>query len=117
MNALVSQIVDGLAAQARRDIADARALNAARPVGEIRLDIDFYSAADRDKPIEDFDFHDASGRHWKGTGARWCVAKYKWTGSEWKRLRRISGPLLFTPALDRCAQECKRLGLKRVGAA
>lgn len=115
MSSLVTLIVDGLAEQARRDIAKSRSADAERPVGEVRLDIDFYSPADRDKPIEDYDFH-AHGHHYQGTGARWCVAKYRWTGTRWRRVRRISGPLLYTPALDRCTQECKRLVLKRVGA-
>jgi hypothetical protein len=110
-----SVIASALVAQARRNIAVRRLEDSERQIGEVRLDIDFYSKADRGKAVEDWDFTDASGRHFKGVGARWCVAKYKWTGTEWRRYRRISGPLKFTPALDRCYEECTRLGLKRLG--
>lgn len=115
MSGLADQIVAGLATQARRDIAASRAIDAARPVGEVRLDIDFYSKADRDKPIDDGEMM-LHGTLVRWTGARWCVAKYKWTGSEWKRLRRISGPLKFTPALERRTEEARRTGLKIVGS-
>ena len=109
----VGALTAGLVAQARREIADAYHRDAERPTGALALDIDFYSKADRSKPIEDYDFYDASGRHWKGTGARWCVVKVRWDGSEWKRVRRITGPLLYTPALDRLYEESRRRGLER----
>lgn len=108
----VNAVCDALVAQSRREMAEARSVASARPVGEVRLDIDFFSPAERGKPVEDYDFHDASGRHWKGFGARWCVIKVRWTGTDWKRVRRISGPLQFTPALTRCTEECARLGLE-----
>lgn len=111
---LASAVCEALVGQARRDMAKARAEAAERPIGEVRLDIDFYSKEDRSKPVEDYDFTDASGRHFKGFGARWAVWRVKWTGSEWRRVRKVSGPLKFTPALDRLVEEGKRLGLERV---
>lgn len=111
---LASQICSVLVEQSRKDIAAKRAENDAREIGEVRLDIDFYSKADAKLPVEDYDFTDASGRHFKGFGARWAVVKVKWDGVQWKRFRKISGPLQFTPALDRLIEECKRLGLERV---
>lgn len=112
---VVSAIASALVDQAKRDMAAARQRDQERPIGQVRLDIDFYSKADRDKPVEDWDFVDSSGRHWKGFGARWTVAKYKWTGTEWKRFRRLTAPLKFVDALDRCADECRRLNLERIG--
>jgi hypothetical protein len=109
----VSDIVSGMVANARSEIAKARLQDAERPIGTEALDIDFYSAADSKKPVEDYDFTDASGRRFKGFGARWCAIKVKWTGSDWRRVRRLTGPLQFTEALTRCSELADKLGLER----
>lgn len=105
-------IAGALVNQARADMAKARAVDAARPKGERRVDLDFSSKADRNRPVEDYDFWHG-GRHYKGMGARWAVFTIVWNGAEWVRERRLSGPLQFTAALDRVVLECKRLGLER----
>jgi hypothetical protein len=112
MSSIAQHICDGLVAQAKREITSARLEAAQRPVGEIRLDIDFYSPSDRDKPMDDYDFV-AQGRHYKGTGSRWCVVKVRWTGSEWRRFRKLTGPMKMVDALHRCSEECARTGLER----
>lgn len=111
---MISELTAALAAQARKDIAKAHSEAAARPIGEIRLDIGFYSAKDRKLPVEDYDFTDASGRRFKGQGSRWAVWMVRWTGSGWRNVRKLSGPLKFTPALDRLIEECQSRGLERV---
>lgn len=110
--ASMEDVCTAMAANARRDIAKARLADLERPVGTLALDIDFYSKADRNKPVEDYDFH-AHGRHYQGFGARWCVIKVRWDGSEWKRVRKLSGPLQLTAALSRLSEECSRSGLER----
>lgn len=107
-NAICSAMVD----QARKDMATARRLDAERLVGEQRIDIDFYSPAEKSKPVEDYDFH-AHGYHYKGSGSRWCVIKVRWTGVAWRRIRRLSGPLPFVEALHRATEEGRRTGLAR----
>jgi hypothetical protein len=107
-------LAHAMAADARREIAKARLRDMERPIGEKRLDTGFYSAAERDKPVEDYDFW-AHGRHYVGTGSRWAVWRVRWTGSEWQQYRRVSGPLGFTEALTRLTEECTGLGLKRAG--
>jgi hypothetical protein len=107
-------IVSALVEQSRRDMADKARADAERSIGEVRLDIDFYSKADAKKPAEDYDFH-AHGHHYKGFGARWAVWKVRWTGSEWRRMRKLTGPLKFADVLTEVTEQCKRLDLKRVG--
>lgn len=107
-----SAVVGALVDQARADITKARAADAARPVGERRVDLDFSSKADRNRPVEDYDFMHG-GRRYKGMGARWAVFTVVWNGAEWTRERRLSGPLQFIAALDRVTAECKRLDLER----
>lgn len=109
---IAEDICKAMVAGAKRDMAKARLADLQRPVGALALDIDFYSKAERDKPHEDYDFH-AHGHHYKGFGARWCVVKVRWDGSEWKRLRKLSGPLQFTEALSRLSEECARTGMER----
>lgn len=109
---VADDICVALAANAQRDMAKAQLADLERPVGTIALDIDFYSKAEAGKPVEDYDFH-AHGHHYQGFGARWCVVKVRWDGSEWKRIRRLSGPLQFTPALERLSEECRRTELER----
>lgn len=110
----VADIICGaMVERAKRENAAARLADAQRTVGTLALDIDFYSAADRKLPAEDYDFVDASGRHFRGVGSRWAVVKVRWNGAEWKRIRKLSGPLKFTDALTRCTSEAARLGLER----
>lgn len=109
---IANAICEGMVAQSRKDMAAARLADLERPVGEQRIDIDFYSPAERKKPAQDFDFH-AHGYHYQGTGSRWCVIKVRWTGTDWRRIRRLSGPLQFTDALTRAGEEAKRTGIPR----
>lgn len=105
-DAIVSALVEG----SRADLAKARLADIERPVGTLAVDIDFYSRAEKDKPHEDYDFH-AHGHHYQGSGARWCAIKVKWTGSEWKRVRRLTGPMQFSDALSKRSEFALRLGL------
>lgn len=107
MNGLAEAVCSALANQSRKELAEARQRDAARPIGETRLDIDFYSKAESDKPVEDYDFH-AHGNHYQGFGGRWCVVRQRWTGDRWQRVRKLTGPLQFTAALDRCAEMKRR---------
>lgn len=108
----VDEICAVLTANARANILASKEAAMRRDIGAMALDIDFYSKAERDKPCEDYDFH-AHGRHYKGAGSRWCVVKVKWNGSEWKRVRKLTGPLQFTDALSRLTEEVRKTGLER----
>ena len=104
-------IADALAAQAKRDLAAKRAEDRARPIGQKRIDVDFYSEAERERPFA-YDF-EMGGKRFKGRAAFWCVVLVKWTGDRWQRYRRISGPMDYTEALDRMGQECRRRKMLR----
>lgn len=100
---VADEICFALAARAKADLAKARADDAARRVGQPKIDIDFYDRSEAKKPVEDYDFH-AHGHHYQGFGARWAVWRYRWTGNDWRRTRRLSGPLQFTDALTRASE-------------
>lgn len=95
-------VADVIVAAARRNLGMERAKESARPLGERRVDFDFWSPADRGVDPD---------------RARWCVVIVKWAGPErrWRRLRRISGPLTMVDALRRCEEESARRNLPRVG--
>lgn len=111
--AIVQAVCDGLLLSARVDLAAARLRDARRPIGERRVDVDFFSATDRNKPIEGGELVIA-GRLHRWEGARWCVVLVRWTGEAWKRVRRVTGPLPIGEALMRCGDEGRRRGLERV---
>ena len=106
-------VAQALAQQARRDIAASRLAALSRPIGEVRLDIDFNHPSDAKLPAMDYDFH-AHGYHYKGRGVRWAVWRVRWDGDEWKHVRKLVGPLLYEPALTELTKQCARLGLERV---
>jgi len=101
-----------LAQDARRSLAASRLESLKRPIGEIRLDIDFNHRRDAKLPSEDYDFR-AHGLHYRGRGARWAVWRVRWNGEEWRHVRKLAGPLLYETALERLTEECRRLGLDR----
>jgi len=110
---LVNFVMRGIAAQTASEFAAARLKDADRPIGTKALDIDFYSAADRDRPIEDGSMI-YQGRRVQWKGARWCVVLVSWDGQRWKRVRRITGPLNGVgAALTRRGELCKTRGLLR----
>lgn len=109
---LANAVVQGMGNQARKAIASARLADRQRPIGEVRLDIDFYSAAEREKPTDDYDFMIGKQRY-VGTGARWCVVRVRWDGNEWKRTCRLTGPMKFEPALRDCSERCAKTGMQR----
>ena len=109
-------VCNALITSGLKDMALALQSDRERPVGTLALDIDFYSKAEADKPISD------GSMEWQGqtvswTGARWCVVKDRWTGTNWRRVRKLSGPLQFTDALTRCGEESRRTGIGRKSAA
>lgn len=99
----ITAICKAMVNQARIEAANERAADRARPVGTTKIDTDFYSPAEAKKPISDYDFH-AHGHHYQGSGARWAVVLLRWTGTEWRRVRRLSGPLQFEAALHRATE-------------
>lgn len=111
---IYNRVAEALAEQGKRELAAKQAVDRARPVGEKRLDISFYSDAERGKPIEDGSFvRDGVTYSWRG--ARWAVWKVRWTGDRWQKYRRVSGPLNGVgKALERLVQECKATGMERV---
>ena len=92
-------ITNALAAQARQSIATSRREDAARPIGARGVTIDFYDRGEADKPVQD---------------GRWAAWLVRWTGTEWRRTRRLSGPLEFSDALDRAGALAKARDLPRV---
>ena len=112
MVGLIEHVVGALAQQARERIVDAKRADAGRDVGTLALDVGFYSKADIDKPIEDYDFH-AHGRHYQGFGNRWAVWKFRWDGTEWRRIRKLTGPLKFEASLDELSALKAKTGLER----
>lgn len=111
--AIVQTVCDGLLSSARVDLAAARLRDARRPIGEQRVDVDFFSVADRNKPIEGGELVIAGCLH-RWEGARWCVVLVRWTGEAWKRVRRVTGPLPIGEALTRCGDEGRCRDLERV---
>ena len=110
---MMDEIVNAIAADVRQRFAQLSREDRQRPVGEKRLDIDVYNEAERDRPIDDGEMVLHGKRvHWVGT--RWAVWRVRWTGKEWRRYLRISGPLKYSQALDRLSAECKRLHMERV---
>jgi len=110
----VQAIVRALVAQATQSLAARRAIDAARPVGTRGISIDFYDSTDRKRPAVDYDVTTPDGRRYQGFGARWAAVLVSWTGTEWRRVRRLSGPLQFEDALDRAGEEAKLRDLPRV---
>jgi len=104
---LIEEVCGAMVAEAKRDLAAAKIADAERPIGTKRIEIDAYDDAERKKPIDDYDFH-LAGRHYQGSGTRWCVVIERWNGKEWRRQRRISGPLKFVDALTRRTEERAR---------
>lgn len=96
-------IMSAMLQSAKRDIARSRLDDLSRRVGETKIEIDFFDRKESEKPHEDYNF-DVHGRHYEGSGARWAVWRYRWNGSEWKRARRLSGPLKFGDALTRATE-------------
>ncbi len=110
MQCIANAIIADSRARLREQLAEDRA----RPIGEKRLDIGFYSNAESDKPVSDGSM-EMRGVHYRWTGARWAVWRVRWTGERWQQYRRLSGPLeSSSAALDRLTEECKRLNLERV---
>lgn len=96
MRAIAEAITD----QARHTLAKAQHANAARAVGTKGLTIDFHSARDRERPVND---------------AKWTVRRVRWNGDKWQRYgSKIGGAMSFTGALDRLSEECERHALPRV---
>lgn len=106
-------VANALAADARRQIAKARAEDAARMIGAQGVTIDFYDRREADKPISDGSMV-IRGREVSWAGSRWAAWLVRWDGRRWKRTRRLSGPLQFTDALDRASELCRKRSLPRV---
>ena len=120
-------VARAIAAQVQADsnkrMAEKRAADKARPVGTRALDFDFWSKADRDKPINggsyERTYRTTDGREitefhqwWP---AQWCVCLYRWDGSRWKKLRRITGPIgSIGSAMDALYYEMEVTGIQRM---
>ena len=120
-------IARAIAAQVQADsakrMAAKREADKARPVGEKALDFDFWSKADRDKPVEGGSltrkYRDNKGREHEQTvtwyPAQWCICLYRWDGTRWKRLRRITPPIGgIGAALDALMYEVEVTGIQRM---
>jgi hypothetical protein len=105
-------VAQALAADAKRSLAAKMAELRAIPIGEKRLDIDFYNEKERERPVTAYDFK-LGNQHYKGRASLWCVVFVKWTGDRWQRYKRMTGPMDYSDALTRLVKECKRRDMKR----
>jgi hypothetical protein len=121
--AIARAIAAQVGEDSRKHAAEKRAADAARPIGTKALDFDFWSKADRDKPVEGGHYtrkyRDARGRvhevevSWYP--AQWCVCLYRWDGARWKKLRRITGPIGgIGAAMDALFYEMEVTGIERM---
>lgn len=86
------------------DLRHRRAEDNARPIGEKRIDVGFYDQAQADKLYESY----------RGDEIQWSAILVKWTGDNWKRVRRLTGPMEFEAALNECSRFCRQRGMERV---
>lgn len=99
VSTIYNQIADALAADARRAIAEARLADMERPLGTQAIDIDFYSAKDREASVDD---------------ARWCVTLVRWNGKAWQRARKLTGPLTFEAVVVAAGEAAAKRTLPRI---
>lgn len=110
-------------ADSRKALLAKRDADKARPIGERALDFDFWSNADRNKPIDGGSFErtyrTADGREisefYQWWPAQWCICLYRWDGARWKKLRRITGPIgSISSAMDALYYEMEVTGIQRM---
>lgn len=83
-----------------------------RPIGERRLDIEYWDAAERSKPMHDRFVKQPDGSTALVAGARYCVVLVRWTGERWTKARRLSGPMKLEAATLRLLEEARRRKLE-----
>lgn len=81
------------------DCAARFARDRVRPDHTAALDLDFYSLGEAPRPSAE---------------QRYCVAQFEWRAGGWRRVRKLSGPMQFGPALDQLATHLKRTGFPHV---
>lgn len=95
-----NSIAEAMRTSIQKDLRESAARDAARPIGEIRVDIDFYDRKkDSIRPVDE---------------AKWCAVLVKWSGYQWKRYRRMTGPENIDIALSNVTRIARQRGLERV---
>lgn len=114
--AIANSIWRSIVEDSNKRLREKREADRARPVGTKALDIDFYTRAEAGKPIEAGSMMSRDGRYtYTWEGAQWAVWLVRWTGTEWRRVRRITGPIGGSgPALDALYYEADLRGLERI---
>jgi hypothetical protein len=111
---IARSIAAEVARQSREKMAAKREADKSRDVGAMALQMNFYSKAEIDKPYEDGSIR-VNGKEQHYAGRRWCVWLMRWTGREWRKVKRVSGPMPLNNALyARLREECARRKLDRV---
>jgi hypothetical protein len=105
----ISEITDAFLDQSRKEMATRQLENAARPIGTTGVRLDFYTRSEADKPISDGEMT-INGQKYSWTGSRWAVWLVRWTGTDWRNVRRLTGPKTLGSELyaDRSALSKKR---------
>ena len=100
MSTIFNQLAVAMRNAAIADITAERKIDAARPIGEKRIDIGFYDdVKDRNKPV---------------ISTRWSAILVKWNGKAWKRIKRLTGPSLYEDALNDVTRIARQRDLERV---
>ena len=85
-----------LASLTRQQVIRLHDLTANRAPRASALDVAPYNHGEATKPVDKM---------------RWTVARFEWTGNQWRRVDRLTGPMRFEDAARELERHSKRTGI------